>query len=176
MFHLKLRYDNDRKTGYVQDFSLVDLVSVTPWDRWIHPPSWKVKTGVAVAEDLNRDPENSLYYGLNLGSGYAAWVPGTGEKVLLYGMAELEAQLSHAFDHDVRFGGGPTGGILYSPCRYWRALFQISNDEYAVGGTPSTTKLELRQSFSLTRDLELRAQLQRQNAYKEVMFSWVWFL
>jgi len=176
MFHLKLRYDNDRKTGYVQDFSLVDLVSITPWDRWIHPPSWKVKTGLAVADDLRRDPENSLYYGLNLGSGYAAWVPGTGDKLLLYGMAEMESELGHAFDHDVRFGGGPAGGILYSPCRSWRARFQFAQDEYAVGGTPSTTKLEFRQSFSLTRDMELRAQLQRQNAYKEVMFSWVWYL
>jgi hypothetical protein len=176
MFHLKLRYDNDRKTAYVQDFSLVDLISITPWDRWIHPLSWKVKTGLAVADDLNRDPENSLYYGLNLGSGYAAWVPGTDEKLLVYGMAEMEAELGHAFDHDVRAGGGPTGGLLYSPCRYWRARFQMAHDEYAVGGTPSTTKLALQQSLSVTRDMECRIQLQRQNTYKEVLFSWVWFL
>jgi hypothetical protein len=91
-------------------------------------------------------------------------------------MAEMETELGHAFDHDVRAGGGPTGGILFSPCRYWRARFQISHDAYAVGGTPSTTKLALHQSFSLSRDMELRAQLQRQNAYKEAMFSWVWFL
>jgi len=176
MFHLKLRYDNDRKTAYVQDFSLVDLISITPWDRWIHPPSWKVKTGLAVADELNRDPENSLYYGLNLGSGYSAWLPGTNEKILVFGMAEMEVELGHAFDHDVRAGGGPIGGLLFSPCRYWRARFQISHDEYAVGGTPSTTKLALNQSFSLTRNMELRAQLQRQNTYKEVMFSWVWCL
>ena len=148
MFHLKLRYDNDRKTAYIQDFSLVDLISITPWDRWIHPLSWKVKTGLAVANDLNRDPENSLYYGLNLGSGYSAWLPGSDQKVLVYGMAEMETELGHAYDHDIRFGGGLAGGILYIPCRYWRARFQIAHDEYAVGGTPSTTKLALQQSFS----------------------------
>jgi hypothetical protein len=196
MFHLKLRYDNDRKTAYVQDFALVDLISITPWDRWIHPPSWKVKTGLMTANELKRDPENSLYYGLNLGTGYAFALGGSphpyplpsqrgegraelgvrGAPLLFYGMVEMGFGLGHAFGHDVRFGGGPTGGILYSPCRYWRARFQIAHDEYAVGGTPSTTKLVLDQSVSVTRNMEIRTQLQRQNTYKEVMFSWVWFL
>ena len=35
MFHLKLRYDDNRKTAYVQEFHAVDLISLTPWDRWI---------------------------------------------------------------------------------------------------------------------------------------------
>jgi hypothetical protein len=82
MFHAKLRYDNDRKTLYLQQFALIDMMSLTPWDQWIHPPSWKVNSGFAVANDLNRDPENSLYYGLNLGTGYSARAPGT-DKILV---------------------------------------------------------------------------------------------
>jgi len=175
MFHLKLRYDDDRKTLYPEEFSLVNLLSVTPWDRWIHPPSWKVQTGLMTAHDLNRDPENSLYYGLTLGSGFSAWLPGTRE-VLLYGMAEMETQLGHAFEHEVRFGGGPSGGVLWTPVPWWRARFQMSQDYYAVGGTPSTTKFLLHQSLSVTKNSELRASLERQNIYKEVLLSWVLFL
>ena len=48
MFHLKVRYDNDRRTAYVQQLALVDIMTLTPWDRWIHLPSWKVNTGLAV--------------------------------------------------------------------------------------------------------------------------------
>ncbi len=174
MFHAKFRYDNDRDTLYIQQLTLVDLLSLTPWDRWIHPPSWKVNSGVAVANDLNRDPENSLYYGLNLGSGYSAWVPGV-EKLLVYGMAEFEFELGHPFDHWVRLGGGPSGGILYAPVPYWRARLAASNYTYAAGGA-STTKLGFYQSLSLTKTLELRAKLERQNLYKEVLFTLAWFL
>jgi len=176
MFHAKLRYDNDRDTLYLQQFALIDLLSITPYDRWIHPPSWKVSSGIMVANDLNRDPENSLYYGLNLGTGYSAWVPGTDDKALVYGMAEMELEVGHAFDDSVRFGGGPSGGILFNPVRFWRARLQMSHFPYAVGGTPSTTKLGLYQSVSLSKDFELRTKLERQNTYKEVLLTWVWFL
>ena len=175
MFDLKLRYDNDRNTLYLEEFALVDLLSLTPWDRWIHPPSWKVNTGLAVANDLNRDPENSLYYGLNLGTGYAARAPGV-DKILVYAMAEMELELGHAFDHSIRFGGGPSGGLLFNPAKFWRARLAVSHFPYVVAGTPSTTKLGFYQSFALTKDFELRAKLERQNTYKEVLLSGVWFL
>ncbi len=172
MFHAKLRYDNDRNTLYLQQFDIINLLSITPWDRWIHPPSWKVNSGFGVAQDLNRDPENSLYYGLNLGSGYAARA---NDQTLLFAMAEMDMGLGHPFNHFVRFGGGPSGGVLFNPVNLYRARFQASSDAYAVG-SPSATKLGVYQSFSLTKDFELRAKLERQNTYKEVLFSLVWFL
>src|SRR5947209_19445967 len=57
MFNLRLRYDNDRKTGYLQQFTLVDMMSFSPLDRWVRHPSRKVNTGLQVANDLDRDPE-----------------------------------------------------------------------------------------------------------------------
>lgn len=175
MFHLKLRYDNDRYTLYVQQFSLVDLLSITAADQWIHPPSWKVNTGVAVANDLGRDSEHSLYYGLNLGTGYAAHLPGV-KDVLVYGMGEMELELGHAYSHSVRFGGGPSGGLLFAPGNIYRLRFLASYFPYAVGGTSATTKFALYQSLSITEKIDLRVKLERQNQYKEVLFSWVWFL
>jgi hypothetical protein len=91
-------------------------------------------------------------------------------------MAEMELELGHEFDHSVRFGGGPSGGVLFAPVKFWRARLAISDDAWAVGGTPSTTKLGFYQSFKLTKEFELRAKLERQNTYKEVLLSWVWFL
>jgi hypothetical protein len=55
MFHLRLRYDNDRATAYLQDFTLIDIMSLSPWDRWVRKPSWMLHTGASVANDLDRD-------------------------------------------------------------------------------------------------------------------------
>jgi hypothetical protein len=170
MCHLRLRYDNDRTTLYVQDFSLVDLVSLTPWDRWIHPPSWKVNTGLRVANDLDRDPENSLYYGLNLGSGYSASIPGW-RKGLLYAMAELDLGLGHCFQDNIRFGGGGSVGVILPLASRWRLRFEGSHRAYATGGTSQATKLALHQSFALIKNLEARLKLERQNRYKEVLLG-----
>jgi hypothetical protein len=180
MFDLKLRYDENRKTAYIQDFSLADIVSVTPWDRWIHPPSWKVNTGWRTANDLNRDPENSQYYGLNFGSGYAAdlnsFFPSRqgNDWMLVYAMAETDLGVGYPFDDSVRFGGGPSGGLQVTPVSFWRARIQASYFPYV--GTPSTTRMGLYQSLSITKTLELRVKVERQNIYKEVLLSLVLFL
>jgi hypothetical protein len=182
MLDLKLRYDDDRKTAYIQDFSLADIISITPWDRWIHPLSWKINTGWRTANDLNRDPENSQYYGLNFGSGYAAnlnsFFPSRvgNDWLLAYTMVEADLGVGHPFNKDVRFGGGPSGGIMLTPTKFWRARFQASYFPYAVGGSPDATRMGIYQSLSLTKRLEFRVKLERQNLYKEVLFSLAWFL
>jgi hypothetical protein len=182
MFDLRLRFDNDRKTGYVQDFSLADILSLTPWDSWIHPPSWKVNTGWRTANELNRDPENSQYYGLNLGSGYAANLSTlfpshpVDNRVMAYAMAEIDLGVGHSFDHSVRIGGGPCGGILVSPWDFWRTRFQVSYTPYAIGGTPAAAKLGLFQSVSLTKTLSMLLKLERDNQYKEFTFGFLLYL
>lgn len=173
MFHLTLRYDDKRTTLYVKEFSVIDMVSMTPFDRWIHPPSWKVQSGLGVADDLQSDPENSLYYGLHLGSGYSAWlVP---EKVLVYGMGEATLQLGSVFKDTVRLGGGPTAGILLTPLSMYRLRFSGSYTPYLTGGTPSTVRISLHQSVSLTKSLDARLKLERANAYKEILLSLAYF-
>jgi hypothetical protein len=175
MFHLKLRYDHAIDQLYVREFSVIDMLSMTPYDRWIHPPSWKVQSGLSVADDLPRDPNHALYYGLNLGSGYSAWLLQEG-KVLLYGLAEMTLQLGSVFDDDVRFGGGPSAGVLVTPVPYWRMRFSGSYFPYASGGTPSTNRLALYQSVSFTKNFDVRLKLERANHYKEILLSLVYFL
>ncbi len=175
MFHLKLRMDNDRSEFYVQQFSLIDMVSIVPYDRWIHPPSWKVNSGFAVAGDLDRDPEHSLSYGLNLGPGYTVRLFGS-DKALLYGMVEMTLELGHMYENWVRFGGGPSGGLLLYPVKLWRMSLSSAYFPYAVGGTPATVKWSLVQSLTVAKDFELRVKLERLNSNKEALFSLVYYL
>jgi hypothetical protein len=169
MFNVRMRYDNDRKTAYLQQFTLIDLKSFSPWDRWVHPPSWRVNTGLDVANELNRDPENSLYYGLNGGSGFSFKTP-LSQDSMVYALAQMDSGIGHAFRDNYRLGGGGNAGVMFDIARFWHVHFDASYDDY-IGNPISSTKLKLIQGCPLTRDIQMRIALERQNQYKEVMFS-----
>lgn len=170
MFDLRLRFDDKRQKGYLEDFTLVNLESLSPWDRWVHSPSWKVNTGLSVARDLDRDPESSLYYGLNLGSGFTAqshlW-----RRELMYGLAEADTGVGSVFNRGYRLGGGGTAGVLVEAARFWRIHLESTFLHYPVGDVGSTTKLRLVQAFTLTRNVEVRSTLERQNNYRETLLT-----
>jgi hypothetical protein len=55
---------------------------------------------------------------------------------------------------------------------FWRIHFRATVIDYPVGQVGTATKLGLIQSFSVSRDTELRVILERQNAYHEALFTW----
>jgi hypothetical protein len=168
MFNLRLRYDNDRRTTYLQEFTIVDLLSLSPYDQWVHPPSWKVKTGLAVANDLSKDPENSLYYGLNVGTGYTVRCA---DSAMAYALAETDMGVGHVFDHSGRVGGGGSTGLLFDLGAHWESHLEAGYYYYFLGDDHPSVKLKCIQAFPITRNWQLRATLQRQNQYKELLFS-----
>jgi hypothetical protein len=175
MFNLRLRFDNDRQRVYPEELTLIDLKSLTGWDRWIHSPSWELRTGLSVARDLDRDPENSLYYSLHLGPGLGfeshLW-----RREMVYGLADMDTGVGGIFDHGYRWGGGGTSGILFEAASFWRIHFQAAFIQYPVGHVGSATKLSLAQSFSISRNVEFRATLERQNTYREALLTLNFYL
>jgi len=175
MFHLRMRYDNDRKTAYVQQFTLVDLRSYSPWDRWVHHPSWEVNTGLNVANDLPKDPENSLYYGLNGGSGFSFHTPLSRDS-MIYALARADMGLGATFRDNYRIGGGGSAGLFFDIADFWHVHFDFADLQYALGNPGPATKLTVVQGCRVAHDVEFRATLERQNTYKEVLLSLLFFL
>lgn len=174
MFLLRLRFDNNRKALYPQQFTLVDLMSFSPWDRWIRKPSWKIQTGLQVANDLPKDPEHALYYGLGGGSGLSFSLPWT-KRTMVYALAEADSGIGRTFRDRYRLGGGGSTGFFLDLGNYYRLRAQARFIDY-VGHPGSATQVRLTQSVSLMKDFEVRIQLDRQNHYKEVLTSLLWFL
>ncbi len=173
MFHLKLRYDNRQKIAYLKQLLMVDLVSLTPWDRWVRAPSWKFNFGLTTANDLNLDPGHDLFFKVNLGAGPSFRLP-LGKNTLAYGMAELDSGLGDVFRDAYRFGGGANGGIMAEFGPRFRIRFDAQYLNYPVGDVRSAVKLHVIPTYKLSRTLSLRAQLQRQNRYKEALLSLFW--
>jgi len=174
MFLTRLRYDPLRGQVYVQEFTLADAVSMTPLDRWIRHPSWKMKTGLAVAEDLSKDPEHALYFGIRFGSGFSlSSDPG---RWLFFTMAEGDTGLGFAFDRNYRLGAGVVSGLLVQPMPRWKIRFEGGWMRYPLGHYAEAVRLQLANNLQMTRRLSLRSTLSRQNRNKEVLFSVLLYL
>jgi hypothetical protein len=175
MFNTRLRWDDRRSTLYLEEFSLVNIVSLPEWDRWVRKPAWKINAGARVAHELNRDPENSLYVGLNFGPGWSAKVPGT-LPVRVFMLADVDSGAGPAWNAGGRFGLGGSGGILAEFTSALRLRMQVQHVHYMVGGPDSTTHLEIVPSWSINNQLDFRLNVEQWNRYKEIRLGIYWFL
>ncbi len=168
MFNFKIRYDKDRKTGYLQEFSLIDLKSYSPWDRWMHHPAWQVGTGLQVAQDLAKDPENSLHYDAHGGSGIAFHTPLSRES-MAYALAVADVGVGAPFRDYYRFGGGGTAGLWFDLFTVWRMHIDATYLNYPLGDPMGSVRLSFLSAIPLGHWGQWRVQLSRQNDYKEVL-------
>jgi hypothetical protein len=175
MFHLRLRYDNRSETAYIQEFKLINILSLAPWDTWVRKPSWNVNTGLSVARDLDHDPEDSLYYGLQVGSGLS-YRPAFFSRALVYGLGQADVGLGQVFEDDYRLGGGINSGVLLDAASWWRIHFNAVYLRYPLGERGEAVKLRLVQAVPLGKRMQARVILERQNAYKEIVFSFLLYL
>lgn len=170
MFHFRYRYDNTRGKGYLHQWTLVNVKSLTPWEAWVKPPSWGVKIGFDTARDLNRNPENSVYFGVGGRSGLTLRLP-TSKRLLWYGLIEADSGVGGPFRKHYRLGFGGSSGLLLEPLKRWRVHLTGKYLRYGAGEIGSANILHLTQSVSITKNMELRLSAERQNHYQELLLA-----
>lgn len=166
MGSVQLRVDDRQRRAYIERAALVDITSLTPWDRWVRKPSWHVFAGLKRAQELRLQPENGLVGDLRPGVGLSAEadVP---LRPLIYAFADADAQQGRIIAQKWRLGAGPSAGLLLRPFPWWRLLTQASYTEY-LQNTPHAEELKLISSWTLWKDGELRVTLDRRTPDSEV--------
>jgi hypothetical protein len=114
----------------LQEWDLIDIVSISPRDTLFRPASWKVRTGFTT-RDFPGDVE-TLVYALNPGGGLAWKVSPLG---LLYFLAETELDLSDRYDHWYTVSLGGSAGILRQAIDRWGFLAQVRYVYGVLGDT-----------------------------------------
>jgi hypothetical protein len=174
MFHLKVRYDNDRKKLHLERFTLLDIVSLSPWDRWVKPLSWKLFAGIDTAKDLGRPPEKSKHFRLGGGAG-ATLGTRLWRREAFYVLAEGDGGLGGTFRDDYRVGFGGEAGVAGEIASFWRALFEWGVRRYPAGHVDTLTRARTVQSFTLSRNVEFRGSLLREGPGEEAMLTLHWY-
>ncbi len=170
MGHLRLRYDNGRNKLFVEHVGIIDIVSFSPWDRWIRRASWKVGFGLDLATELDCVEEECLYLGLNTGRGIAVstaiW-----RRETWYALAEADLGVGGVFQDRYRLGGGATAGLLLQAASRWRVHLEGTHLRYPLGENQPRTLIRLNQVVTVFGTHDLRLTLERNGHYHEAMLG-----
>jgi len=124
-----LRLDPDAGTLRMEAFDLIDIVSISPRNRFFKPLSWKFSTGLVRVEDGDGEGR-SLVYRFNPGSGVAyesdvfgAW----------YAMLETQGDVGSTLDKNYSAGIGASTGVVRPFRENWKMQVYAKNIYYGLG-------------------------------------------
>lgn len=166
MIHIRARYYNADARFRLENFTMIDVLSLVPRDPWVHPPSWRVWIGADQARDITDDTRQGLAYGIKGGSGFSWGILGL-PKSIFYAMWRSEAELGTAFEDGYRVGFGGQSGIVLPLARRARIHFEADALRFPIGNVGNTVRFNGTVSLSLTQNSEIRVIGERQNHNRE---------
>jgi hypothetical protein len=155
MFSVKVRHNNDRNETYLENFTFIDIVSLTQHDSWAKSPTWRVRAEVKPAKDINKDAENALQATVNGGSG------------ITFGpfsaMTEMDGAVGSVFNDGYRAGAGASGQLLFPYGKDWVTHMSESAMRYPVGHVTNVVRFRVAQSIPINKEWMLRLSGERAN-------------
>jgi hypothetical protein len=159
-----LRWYPEQDQVRLQELVALSLASLTPWDRFFEPWSWRFDTGIRTRlapesgrEDL--DPEG--VWRTHGGVGLALDLP---RGALLYGFAEATFDVGPTLADDVAFGPGAAAGLLIpGDDGRWRGNFFAQATRFVAGDRTTWVRAGLEQSVAIGRHsaIELETAFER---------------
>lgn len=148
-------YSGDEKLR-LQNFDLIDIVSLTPRDIFFKPISWKVATGLT--REIMNDGQDHMIYRLNPGGGLCWRVNDLG---LTYLMMETDGVLGKRLEKSYAVGLGGVLGIIRDLAPFWKAHLSLRDIYYGIGDVHNSFKISLLQNFTVTTNTSLRLEISR---------------
>jgi hypothetical protein len=163
-------------TTRIEDFTPIEIRSVSPRDAFFSPWSWHVSGGWR--REFLADRSEPLVGYLQAGLG-GAWSAADG-RVLAYAMADARLSQHHRLEEGYSLGAGARLGAYVDPLPRWRVHAYARALGSVVGDpdTPASAGIETR--VTLARDLALRVDFSRSREhdrrYNAAMLSLFWYL
>jgi hypothetical protein len=145
---------NDSEETKIDNLKLIDLASLTPYDPLLNKKSWTASVGIDTVRDLDCHYCNSFKGNYGIGRAYSG---GFFSPVLAYALINVELETSRRFDHDYRFGGGATLGALLDITSDWRIQITGNYLGFPLGHESHYHKVSVAQRYSLSQNLDVRA-------------------
>lgn len=148
----------DEGDARLQELTVVDIVSLSPRDRFFKPISWKIRTGlisrVMPSAGRSRPAERHVWHTSGgAGIAFELWY-----RSLAYGFLEATADAGSAFRHGVAAGPGSTAGVYLGPGNdRWKSHLFAHVTHFALGDQTTAAHLGAEARLTLTPNTALQA-------------------
>ncbi|MGA9031179.1 MAG: DUF4105 domain-containing protein [Sulfuricaulis sp.] len=165
-FNMRFRHYRDDDSLRLEEFTPLNIVSLSPRDDFFTPVSWKINVGWT--RKHFSDDDEPLVFRANAGPGLAFNMPGSHDgHSVYYGFVEAALDVGKSFDQDYALGAGPTLGWLTDISDRWRINMYARSLRYALGDAHNARELMLEQRYSLTRQSAVRLELFRKQEFQD---------
>ena len=163
-----LRHYEKSEQVRLEEFTFVNIVSLSPVDGLFQTPSWKINVG------MNTEKTNSCRLcsngNFNGGIGGTGTLPGP-INALYFGFAEIDANVSGGFQDHHRVGGGGTVGIVAPLTEEWKVLLTSTFLQYPLGERSDDFRVSVGQRYSFSQNWAARLTYDHRDNDNEVGFS-----
>ena len=170
--NLCLRHYPNKHRFELYSLDLINIVSLSPRNRFLRPISWKVETGFC--QKMFEDKEEHMVYRFNPGGGFAYESP----LGLTYFMLESDFQLGGHFHNNICLGFGGSAGILKRVTKRWK-IHLWSRKIYHYIDSHQVLSIHLDQDIKINADNSIDLYLSRHKefgiCYSEVKLNWSLF-
>ena len=164
----KFRHYNRKDETRLEQFTLANVLSLSPMDSLFKTPSWKVSAGTQTI----RHNACTLCTNWNLNGGIGA---ATETKLLrrevYFAFAEADANYSQAYDERHRVGGGGTIGMLAELTDRWKLMASGSYLGYVLGERSNDVRWFVGQRYTLGQNLAVRLEYNHRDHDNDVLFT-----
>ncbi|MHB1951186.1 MAG: Lnb N-terminal periplasmic domain-containing protein [Acidiferrobacteraceae bacterium] len=161
---VRLRRDDATHRLFLERLRLVDIISLATRDRFFHPWSWRVNTGLSRREVApGNDP---LLFDVTGGGGVTY---GRLRRAAVYGFIDGSAETAHALAPRYAAGAGAEVGVLARPYRHWHLRGFIRDIRFFAGDRHSEREIALEQSWAFGQNHALRLDILRRHEFSS---SW----
>ena len=151
-----LRYYFTEHRLRLQQFDLVDIISLAPRDELFQPISWKVKAGAT--QRVMKDGKDHLIFQLTPGGGLAYRL---GRLGLGYAMLETDVNVGEELRDKYSLGVGGSLGIVARITERWSASLSARGIYYGLGDRYGLVDVTLTQNYALTPNLAISVDVSR---------------
>jgi len=168
---LTARWYTKERDVRVHRFTLVEVTSVTPWDAFFHPISWKVATGLysrLLPHGACGERRERYVWRTDGGAGlaFAPWA-----HALAYGFADATIDLGPALEQDHAIGPGGQTGLFVGPANdRWKTHLFTGVTRFALGDRSTYTRAGLEGRLSLTPQQAIEASISGNRDFGQ---SWI---
>ncbi len=165
-FNMRWRHYRGDDGLRLEEFTPLNIVSLSPRDDFFNPVSWKINIGWTRKHFSDND--EPLIFRASGGSGLAFNMPGSHEgNSVYYGFLEAALDAGKRFDRNYAMGMGPALGWLTNISDRWRINLYARSLRYGLGDVHNARELTLEQRYSLNRQSALHLGLHRKQEFQD---------
>jgi hypothetical protein len=156
----------------LEQFTFANILSLSPMDSLFKSPSWKLNLGLNTVRQERAGVPCRYCGNGNFNAGVGAALEGhLFRREVYFSFAEVDANVSRAYEERHRAGGGGTVGVFADVTDRWKLLLSTSYLLYPLGERSTEWRATFQQRYTLDKNLALRTELNHRAHNNEALIT-----